>query len=94
MLGIACDHRSLQGGDDFRVVHVVLTTVYVLVDAALIDGGAWVPGTHRQLLRLVLQVLEIRALDPAGGVTEAHVHHFGSQTYNLKQLRRSIAGDG
>ena len=91
---VARHHRRLQRGDDVRVVHVVLAMMHVLEQAALLHDFRGIPRTPREVHRVRLQVVEIRALNAAVGPFEAQRHDRIAQAHDLEQLRAAVARDG
>ena len=91
---VAAHHRRLQRGDDVRVVHVVLAVVHVLEQAALLDFLAGIPGAPRQMIGVGLEVVEVRAGNPAVRALEAQADHLLAQAHDLEQLRAAVARDG
>ena len=89
----ACD-RGLQGCDHFGVVHVVLTAVHVLQEAALFDGFARIPGARGELRQIRLEVGKVRSLYATFRPGEAQLDDLIVQAHDLKELRASVAADG
>ncbi len=94
MLVVAGDHRGLQRRDHVRVVHVVLATVHVLQQAALVDRLTGVPGARGELFHVGLEVREVSSLNAALRAGEAQVDHLVRQAHDLEQLRAAVAADG
>ena len=83
---IAGDHGRLQRGDHVRVVHVVLPAVHVLQQSALRHGRTRIPGTRGQLLKISLEISEVRSLHAAFGAGEASLDDFVREPHDLEQL--------
>ena len=88
---IARHDRGLQRGDHVRVVHVVLAAVHVLEQPSLFDAFVGVPGARCEVLRIVLQVGEVRPLDAAVGALEAQRDHLVGEADDLEQLGAAVA---
>ena len=91
---VARHHGRLQHRDDVRVVHVVLAVMHVFEQTTLLHAFRGVPGALRQVLRVGLQVGEIRALNAAVRAFETERYHVLAQAHDLEQLRAAVARDG
>ena len=91
---VAAGHRLLQGLHHVRVVGVVFAAVHVLEQATGLDRQSAFPGSPRQLGLIRFQIAEARALNAAGGILEAQLHHLVAQADDFEQLRAAIAVDG
>ena len=91
---VAAGHRLLELTDHIRVKGMILLAMDVLQKTALNDGLARLPGHGRQLLLVLLEIVEPGTLDSAGHTLEAQVNDIIGQTDRLKQLGATIGSDG
>ena len=87
---IPAHHRRLQAHDHVGVVGVVLTAMYVLQQAALIEGFSTRARPARHLPLIFFQLIQRHAADARGDTGERDVDQLAVEPHRLKQLGTAI----